>query len=114
MRLVSILSMGGTIHPAVQLTFIDQGEPKRFAELLLTVLHAAQWNAEIIKWNRAGLLGPGVWVESRKGDASVNEAAHYVAQQLANVGTPAMTGEIMDDPTFPANTILIRVGPRPR
>jgi hypothetical protein len=101
-------------HPNVQMMFIDQGEPKRFSELLLTVFERAGWKANIVKWNRAGMLAPGVWVESLKGDTASNEAALYLAQQLVNVGTPAMIGQVMDDATFPPNTVLVRVGPRPR
>jgi hypothetical protein len=97
----------------VQITFIDQSEPKRFAELLLEVFERAGWPAEIIKWNRAGMLSPGVNIESRHGDTNANTAARLVGQQVVNVGTPAFTGE-NPDATFPANTILIRIGPRPR
>jgi hypothetical protein len=96
-----------------EIIFVDQGEPKRFAELLLEILIAAGWKAEIVKWNRAGMLSPGVNIESATGAAASNAAARYVAQQLVNVGTPAITGEAVEPP-LPLDLVLIRVGPRPR
>ena len=112
LKLVAALSSANQ-HPLVQMMFIGQGEPRRFAELLLSVFESAGWKAEIVRWNRAGILTPGVFVESRQGDAVANQAARYVAQQLVNVGTPAMTGEAVEPP-LPPDTLLIRIGPRPR
>ena len=115
LKVTQMLSLGGKEnYPSVQLMFVDQGEPKRFAELLLTVFRAAGWDAEIVKWNRAGMLIPGVFVESRKGDTAANGAGRNVAQQFQNVGVPAMSGEAVDDSTFLPNSLIIRVGPRVR
>lgn len=115
MKIATALSLGGKEnHPRVQLMCVDQGEPKRFAQLILSVFNAAGWKAEIVKWNRAGMLITGVFVESRKGDSVTNAAARNVAQQFVNIGVPAMSGEAVDDPTFPPDALIIRVGPRLR
>ena len=97
----------------VELIFLDDAEPKRFAGLLNELFQRAGWKAEVVRWNRAGMLSPGVFVESAKGATQSNSTARFVAQQLVNVGTPAFTGEAVDPP-LPEDLVLIRVGPRPR
>lgn len=103
-----------THHPDVQLLYIDEREAKRFAELLADVFQRSGWKTvEVLKWNRAGMLTPGVFIESPKGDVQTNATARFVGQQLVSVGTPALTGEAVEPP-LPPNLLLIRVGPRPR
>lgn len=114
MNLVRVFRGAGKPHITVRLMFIDQGEPRRFAELLASVLGAAGWKAEIVKWNRAGMLTSGVFVESGQGDSDANVAARIIAESLVAVGSPAMTGESTNDDTLPRSTILLRVGPKIR
>lgn len=103
-----------SFKPDVQLMFLDEREPKRFAELLAEVfLRAGGWKVDVVRWNRAGMLAAGVFIESARGDERANAAAVFVAQQLASIGTPAITGQAVEPP-LPSNTLLIRVGPRPR
>ena len=100
--------------PDVELMYLDEREPKRFATLLGDVLQRAGWpKVEVVKWHRAGMLSPGVFIESPKGDIQTNATARFVGQQLVDAGTPTFAGETIEPP-LPSNLLLIRVGPRPR
>jgi hypothetical protein len=101
-------------RPNVQLTFVDQGEPKRFAEYLVAVFNACEWHAEIVRWSSAGaLINGGVWIESRVGDEHANDLARIIGAALTAVGVRAMTGQAPAETAgFPVDALLIRVGPK--
>lgn len=79
--------------PHVQIMYLNENEPKRFSELLGEIFErAGGWTVEVVKWNRAGMLTPGIFVESPHGEKATNDTAQFIATELVKVGTPAMMG----------------------